>query len=221
MALLPYIEIDAPAPKSSVIWLHGLGADGSDFVPIVPELKLPGHLGIRFIFPHAPVMPITMNQGYEMRAWFDIQALSLQAVIDVQGIAQSVEQVAELIEQEKARGIPNHKIILAGFSQGSVIALNAALTYPERLGGVIALSGYLPMAAQLLQKAQPVNKDLPIFVAHGTEDSLLPYALGKATYVSLQEAGYPVAWHSYPMAHSVCEKEIVDISQWLQDVVMN
>jgi phospholipase/carboxylesterase len=219
MTLLPCIEIDAPSPKSSVIWLHGLGADGSDFVPIVPELHLPESLGMRFVFPHAPVMPITMNQGYQMPAWFDIFELSVQSRIDEEGIGRSVGMVTQIIQQEVERGIPANRIILAGFSQGSVIALASALNYPLRLGGVIALSGYLPIADQLLQKANPINKDVPIFIAHGTEDNVLPYALGKATYVALQQAGYPVSWYSYPMAHSVCAKEVADISDWLQKTV--
>jgi len=218
MTLLPCIEIDAPQPKSSVIWLHGLGADGSDFVPIVPELRLPESLGMRFVFPHAPVMPITMNQGYEMRAWFDIFELSIQAEIDETGISRSVEMVHRLIQQEISRGIPTNRIFLAGFSQGSVIALTTGLSYASPLGGVIALSGYLPLAEKVLQHAHPVNSQLPIFIAHGMDDTVLPYALGKATYVALQQAGYPVDWHSYQMAHTVCAEEVADISSWLQNI---
>jgi phospholipase/carboxylesterase len=219
--VLSCIEIEAPSfpPRHSVIWLHGLGADGNDFASIVPELQLPASLGVRFVFPHAPVMPITMNQGAAMRAWFDIAALSFQAKIDEAGIAASVNKIEQLIAKEEALGIPAAHIILAGFSQGSVIALTTGLLHAKRLGGVMALSGYLPMADKFLQKANPNNAELPIFVAHGTEDTVLPCALGKMTYAALEQAGYPASWYSYPMAHSVCTKEIQDISHWLQTVL--
>lgn len=210
------IEIAPATPATkSVIWLHGLGADGSDFVSIVPELKLPTSSAVRFIFPHAPIMPVTINNGYEMRAWFDIYDLAIAKRIDEAGIAQSVKTIDSLIENEVARGIATENIILAGFSQGAVIALTAGLTYPKKLGGIMALSGYLPLADKVLQHASAANQSIPIFIAHGTEDPIVPYALGKGTYVALQQAGYPVSWHSYDMPHCVCAEEIKDISHWI------
>jgi len=216
--ILATIEVNAPVHKHSVIWLHGLGADGSDFVPMVSELNLPNELGVRFIFPHAPVQAITMNQGYQMRAWFDIYEMSLSAEIDELGISNSVKQVEHLIAQETAKGISTSEIILAGFSQGAVIALTTGLTHAKKLGGIIALSGYLPLAEKVIINSSEANKDIPIFIAHGTDDNVLPYALGKNTYVALENAGYPVDWHSYVMNHSVCSQEIQDIKKWLQDI---
>lgn len=213
------IEIEQTTQSQrSVIWLHGLGADGSDFVPIVSELHLPPTLGIRFIFPHAPIMPITLNNGYEMRAWFDIAALNFESKIDEAGIAKSVKSVTTLIEKEMARGIAAENIILAGFSQGAVVALSTGLTYPQRLGGIMALSGFLPLATALLNHASPANRDIPIFIAHGKQDTIVPFALGKATYQILQQAGYSLSWHSYDMPHSVCAAEVQDISKWIQTV---
>jgi len=214
---IDYIEINPKSPaKYSVIWLHGLGADGSDFVPIVPELRLPSSYPLRFIFPHAPVMPVTINQGYEMRAWFDIYDLSIAAKIDEAGIANSVATVAKFIQAEQDRGIKSENIILAGFSQGAVIALITVLTHQQKLGGAIALSGYLPLAEKMLQNASSANVNTPIFLGHGTQDPIVPYVLGTATYVALKQANYPVDWHSYPMQHAVCEQEIRDISEWTQ-----
>jgi len=205
-------------PKKSIIWLHGLGADGSDFVPIVSELGLPASLGIRFVFPNAPIMPVTINQGYEMRAWFDIYGLSIAAKIDTAGIALSISQLELLIQHEESQGIETTNIILAGFSQGAVVALMTGLCYPKPLGGIMALSGYLPLADETLKKASAANRDIPIFIAHGTEDTIVPYTLGKATYAALMQAGYPASWHSYPMPHSVCADEVNDISQWIQSI---
>lgn len=216
---LTCIEIEPTmAAKKSVIWLHGLGADGSDFVPIVPELKLPASLGIRFLFPHAPIIPVTINSGYQMRAWYDIVSLNLDQHIDQTSMTHSVRLIQELIEQENNRGIATENIMLAGFSQGSVIALMTGLFYPRSLAGIIALSGYLPIPQEALSKASPVNQKLPIFMGHGTEDAMVPYALGKAAYLTLNEAHYDVSWHSYQMAHAVCAEEILDLSLWLKEI---
>lgn len=213
------IEIAPAIPaKKTVIWLHGLGADGNDFVPIVPELKLPASLGVRFLFPHAPIMPVTINSGYQMRAWYDIVSLSLDQHIDQTSMTKSVRLIGQIIEQEINRGIAIENIMLAGFSQGAVIALMTALFYPKRLAGIIALSGYLPMMNEALAKTSPVNKSIPIFMGHGTEDGVVPLNLGKAAYLTLQAAHYNVSWHSYPMAHAVCMEEIQDLSRWLQEV---
>lgn len=218
--VLPTIEIEsASSAQRSIILLHGLGADGSDFVPLVSELHLPISLCVRFIFPHAPHMPVTINNGYEMRAWFDIDNLSPAAKIDEKGIAASVTMLEELVKREESRGIETNNIILAGFSQGAVIALTTGLRYPKPLAGLLVLSSYLPLADKVLQNASSVNRQIPIFIAHGTEDPIVPYALGKASYVTLKQAGYPVSWHSYPMPHSICASEINDISQWMQGIL--
>lgn len=214
-----YIEINPNSPPDKcVIWLHGLGADGSDFVSLVPELRLPPSLAVRFIFPHAPTMPVTLNSGYVMRAWFDIYDARIESKIDETGIYQSKKLVEELIQNEISRGIAPNNIILAGFSQGAVMALITGLSYPQPLGGLIALSGFLPLAEKILQQTAPANCHLPLFIAHGTEDAMVPYPLGKATYVTLSQAGHPASWHSYPMGHGVCAEEIEDISHWMQTI---
>jgi phospholipase/carboxylesterase len=214
--VLETIEIETSMPvQKSIIWMHGLGADGSDFASIVPEFDFPEGLGIRFIFPHAPVIPVTLNNGYHMRAWFDIHALEVGAKIDEERINQSRHNIEKLIEKEESRGISSEHIILAGFSQGSVIALNAGIQFHKPLGGVIALSGFLPLAQKVFANASSANTHLPIFIAHGTEDAILPYAFGKATAMELENAGYPVEWHSYAMGHTVCKQEIMDIRRWL------
>jgi len=213
------IEIDAKVTaKHSIIWLHGLGADGSDFVPIVPELKLPPELGIRFIFPHAPIMPVTINNGDEMRAWYDIYSLNSQTKIDEAGILASVELINQYIDQEVARGIATENIILAGFSQGAVIALSTGLRYQKPLAGILALSGYLPLAEKVLASTSATNTRTPIFIAHGTEDPIVPYALGKAAYVALEQSAHAVTWRSYPIQHTVSLAEIKDISAWIQSI---
>jgi phospholipase/carboxylesterase len=213
------VEINPTVPATkTIIWLHGLGADGHDFTPIVPEMQLPNDHSIRFIFPHAPTMPVTVNQGYVMRAWYDIYELSSLAKVDKAGIANSVKLVNELIEKEISKGISSENIFLAGFSQGAVIALITGLTYPAPLAGVIALSGYFPLAADTLKTAAPANKTLPIFIAHGTEDTAVPYALGEGSYTTLKQAGYAPSLHRYPIAHGVCADEISDISKWIQSV---
>lgn len=211
------IEIN-PSQKAigSVIWLHGLGADGNDFVPIVEALNLPSELPLRFIFPHAPMRPVTINNGYVMRAWFDIYSLNREQPVDVQGISQSVSSIQNLIDNEvKQHGLPEDKIVLAGFSQGAAIVLSAGLLHPKPLAGIMALSGYLPNADKILAEANPENYATPIYMAHGTQDAVLPYALGESVYQKLEKNKYPVNWHSYVMGHSVCQDEIGDIAQWL------
>jgi len=216
---LPYIESNTVEnPDKTVIWLHGLGADGNDFASIAPELHLPQHFKIRFIFPHAPIMPVSINNGYEMRAWFDIHPTGISAQADSAGIQQSVQQIGQLIEHEQQRGIDPANIMLAGFSQGAVIALTTGILYPQRLAGVIALSGLLPNAAEIIAIGSAANKTLPLFIAHGTQDPVVPAALGQAAATQLKQADYPVSWHNYPMAHSVCLEEIRDISQWMQGI---
>lgn len=213
------IEIE-PTTKAtrSVIVLHGLGADGNDFVPIIPELKLAQSLNIRFIFPHAPIIPVTINSGYKMRAWYDIYGVAIADKIDEFGISQSVKAVGDLIEKEVSRGVPTENIILAGFSQGAVIALSTGLTYPKKLGGIIALSGYLPAADKVFQRATSINKHTPIFIGHGTEDPMVSYTLGKSCAVALEQAGYAIDFHSYPMPHSVCAEEVSDIKHWIEKI---
>lgn len=210
------IELSPIVPaKGSVIWLHGLGADGHDFVPIVPELKLPHSLPLRFIFPHAPIRPVTLNNGFPMRAWFDIYSMNINQRIDEEGITASVKSVHDLIEHEKSLGISTENIVLAGFSQGSVIALQTGLNYPEPLAGVIALSGFLPNAEQIITGLSTSRKSLPIFIAHGSQDTVVPCMLGKITADVLMQAGYSVTWREYAIAHTVCAEEVDDIAQWL------
>lgn len=212
------IELSPSSPAvGSVIWLHGLGADGHDFEPIAPELNLPASLPLRFIFPHAPIRPVTINNGFAMRAWFDIYSMNINQRIDEEGITKSVSIVRNLIEHEKSLGISTKNIVLAGFSQGSVIALSTGLSYPEPLAGVIALSGFLPNAEQLIANVREYNKSLPIFIAHGNQDLVVPCMLGQITADVLTKAGYPVTWKEYAMAHSICGEEVHDIAGWLTD----
>ena len=218
--ILPSIEIEtAPHPTASVIWLHGLGADGNDFVPVVPELKLPATLALRFLFPHAPVRKVTINNGMAMRAWYDIAAADLNSRADIAGVRQSEGELEALIAREKARGIAAARIVLAGFSQGGVIALHTALRHQERLAGVIALSTYLVNADRLAEEAAAVNRDLPIFMAHGTADPMVRFEWGDASRRALVAAGYRVDWHTYRMEHSVCMEEIEAIGIWLVDTL--
>lgn len=214
-----HIEINPDQPAiGSVIWLHGLGADGSDFVPIVPELKLPSSLPLRFIFPHAPMRPVTINNGYVMRAWFDIYSLNNLQQIDHDGITESITTLNKLIDQEVKRGIPEDKIVLAGFSQGAAIALATGLLYQKSLAGILALSGYLPQPEKILTESNVANDSTPIFLAHGTEDLIVPFALGEHLYDVLLKNEYLVKWHSYAMAHAVCGEEIGDIAEWLREI---
>ena len=199
-----------------VIWLHGLGADGHDFEPIVPELNLPAGHGIRFVFPHAPYMPVTINQGYVMRAWYDILSMDIAETQDEAGIRRSSEQLRALIEQQIQAGIDPKRIVLAGFSQGGAIALHTALRFEQPLAGLMALSTYLPLENQLAAERNDANKAIPIFMAHGTRDPIVPHALGVQTRRVLKDLDYAVEWHEYAMEHSVCLEEIGDIGRWLQ-----
>ncbi|MFA5241862.1 MAG: alpha/beta fold hydrolase [Sulfuricella sp.] len=206
-------------PSSAVIWLHGLGADGHDFAPIVPELGLPPRLAVRFIFPHAPLLPVTINNGYAMPAWYDVRSLDLRQTEDEAGIRASQQLLEALIRREEARGIPAARIVLAGFSQGGAIALHTGLRYEAPLAGVLALSTYLPLPRALASEASPANAGLPVFMAHGTADGVIPAAQGAASRDWLEQHGYTVDWREYPMAHSVCAEEITDIGQWLVRVL--
>ena len=221
--LLETIEIEtAPHPAASVIWLHGLGADGNDFAPLVPELGLRDLPGIRFIFPHAPMMAVTLNNGYVMRAWYDVTPGDLegrQRQADQNGVRASQAAIGNLIAHENQRGIAARDIVIAGFSQGGAIALQTGLRHRERLAGVMALSTYLPLADTLPAEAPAHNRDVPIFYAHGTYDPVIPFAMATASRDRLGALGYRVEWHDYPMQHSVCLEEIADISNWLRNVL--
>lgn len=219
--LLSAIEIEtSPNPLFSVIWLHGLGADGSDFEPVVPELGLDESCGTRFIFPHAPMIPVTCNGGYVMRAWYDIISLATDSRrIDDAGIVASRAAIRRLIEREVARGVPAGRIFVAGFSQGGAVAYATALTHPEPLAGVIALSTYIPNPRWQVAEATPANATIPVFAAHGTEDDVVAPALGLAARDLLLQHAYPVEWHEYAMPHSVCLEEVEAIGQWLRRVM--
>ncbi len=206
----------ATTADAAVVWLHGLGADGYDFVPIVEELRLPPSMAVRFIFPHARPRPVTLNNGFVMRAWYDITGLGPDRKEDEAGIRESGTVVNGYIQQENARGVETRRIVVAGFSQGGAIALQAALRYPERLAGVMALSTYLPLRESVAAEAAQANRDAPILMCHGLRDGMVPATLGKASRDHLQGLGYQVEWHSYPMEHSVCMEEVLDISKWLQ-----
>ncbi|MCX7176098.1 MAG: carboxylesterase [Proteobacteria bacterium] len=217
--LLPAIEVEtSDAPRFSVIWMHGLGADGSDFESVVPEFGLERGPGVRFVFPHAPHMPVTCNGGYVMRAWYDIISLdSANREVDEAGIVQSRLAIRRLIAQENERGIPCSHIFLAGFSQGGAVAYTTALTHPEPLAGVIALSTYIPIPRLLEEEATDANKAVPIFAAHGSEDDVVSPELGIRARDFLKRHGYRVEWHEYPMPHAVCLEEIQAIGRWLRD----
>lgn len=217
---LETIQIEtAPNPAVSVIWLHGLGADGNDFVPIVRELDLEGCPAIRFVFPHAPTMPVTINNGYVMRAWYDILGTDLAKREDEVGLRKSQKLVEHLIAQEKARGIPADRIILAGFSQGCAMTLQTGLRHPEKLAGLLCLSGYLPIHATVADERHSANHDTPIFLAHGRSDPIIPIDRAEKSRDMLVALGYKLEWHDYMMPHSVCEEEIDDISTWLKRVL--
>jgi len=212
---LPHIVVETgEAPTASIIWLHGLGADGHDFEPIVPELGLPADLAVRFIFPHAPSMPVTLNGGYIMPAWYDIRQSDLGIEHDREGIRQSTRSIQMLIEQEEMHGIPAERIILAGFSQGGAMALHVGLRQGKALAGIMALSAYLLLPEETDQFSES-GKSSSLFMAHGIEDPVVPYALGEASCRRLEKLGCRVEWHSYPMQHAVCPQEITDIGQWL------
>jgi phospholipase/carboxylesterase len=213
----PIIKETGPAPTLSIIWMHGLGADGNDFVPVVDELGLPADASVRFIFPHAREMPVTWNGGYVMRSWYDIVSVEDDARhADVAGVLASRERIRALIAAERARGVPSNRIVLAGFSQGGAMAYTVGMTHPERLAGIIALSTYIPVPGLVRDELSPVNLGLPIFAGHGTQDNVVPYALGERARDAAISAGFPVQWQAYPMPHSVCLEEIVDIGQWIR-----
>lgn len=212
------IEIETGSnPRASVIWLHGLGADGNDFAAIVPELDLPAQ-SIRFIFPHAPMQPVTINGGMVMRAWYDITNSAIRRE-DESGVRASQARIDKLIAREKTRGSPAARIVLAGFSQGGAIVLHTGLRYPERLAGIMALSTYLPMADLVAAEASIINRDIPIFMAHGSADPVIPIERAQRSKSLLEQLGYGVDWRDYLMPHSVCAEEIADISTWLEQVL--
>jgi phospholipase/carboxylesterase len=218
--VLQTIELETARPATaSVIWLHGLGADGHDFEPIVPELDLPDALAVRFVFPHAPMQAVTINGGAVMRAWYDVYALQGQRREDAEGVRASQVRVEELIAREKSRGVQASRIVLAGFSQGGAIALQTGLRHGERLAGIMALSTYLPIASTLAAEAAAANRAGPIFMAHGMDDPLIPIERAMISRRQLEAAGYAVDWHEYPMEHGVCAAELADISAWLQRVL--
>ncbi|MFO1054663.1 MAG: dienelactone hydrolase family protein [Planctomycetota bacterium] len=219
--LLPCVEIDPVGPvRASVIWLHGLGADGHDFEPIVPELGLEPAAGVRFVFPHAPAIPVTLNGGYVMPAWYDIAEVDLRRRHDEAGIRRSAAQVEALIAREVDSGVPASRIVLAGFSQGGAIALFQGLRHRHRLAGVLALSTYLVCEDSLLHERSDANRDVPIFMGHGTYDPMVQLARGEAARDALLALGYPVEFHTYPMPHSVHPVEIADIGAWLRRVLV-
>ena len=217
---LEAIEIEtAASPGASIIWMHGLGADGHDFVDVVPELGLPARPGVRFVFPHAPMRPVTINGGYVMRAWYDIRDDGGVRREDSAGVRASQKAVEALIAREKERGVPAAAIVLAGFSQGGAMALHTALRHTERLAGVMALSCSLPLADTLAAEAAPANRDVSIFMAHGTHDPMIPMARALRAREVLTGLGYRLEWHEYPMPHSVCVEEIAHIGAWLAKVL--
>ncbi len=219
-APLQTIEIEsAPNPTAAVIWLHGLGADGNDFVPIVRELDLSGSQAIRFIFPTAPTMPVTINGGYVMRAWYDIFTPDLVRREDEPGLRASQALVEALIAKEKARGIPAERIVLAGFSQGCAMTLQTGLRHPEKLAGLMCLSGYLPLAAMIEAERHAANHATPVFMAHGRQDPVVVIARAEQSRDALKALGHDIEWHEYQMQHSVCQEEIDDIGQWLARVL--
>jgi phospholipase/carboxylesterase len=207
-----------PDPRHSVIWLHGLGADGNDFAPIVPELGLPRAAAIRFIFPHAPMQPVAINNGYVMRAWYDILGADLVRREDEKGLRASQGLIEALIQREATRGIAAANLVLAGFSQGGAIALQTGLRHAERIAGIMALSTYLPIAGTVAAERSAANRDVPIFMAHGTQDPMIILARATSSRDQLIELGYSVEWHQYPMPHSVSPEEVRDIGIWLRKV---
>lgn len=210
------VEVETgPQPDAAIIWLHGLGADGHDFVPIVSELQLPAQARWRFVFPHAPHRAVTWNAGYVMRAWYDIVAIDLAARQDEEGLRETEKTVVALIEREIARGVPTERIVLAGFSQGGATVLHAGLRYPQRLAGIVALSTYLPLHDKVPAEAHAASHGLPVFLAHGRSDEIVPLSFGQLTRAALAALGVELAWHEYDMGHSVTPAEIADIRAWL------
>ena len=218
MNYLPHIETNTgPNPQASVIWLHGLGADGNDFAPIVPELRLPKDLAVRFIFPHAPTLPVTINGGYVMPAWYDILDMSINRKVDIEQLVKSAQQITDLVDREIERGIDSKKIVLAGFSQGGAVALHCALTYPKPLAGLLFMSSYFASQGSITPNA--ANQKLAVEIHHGTADPVVPVQLGQQCFSALGAMGHPVEIKTYPMEHSVCPQQIGDISTWLSRVL--
>lgn len=219
--LLDCVEHETgPQPTHSVLWLHGLGADGHDFAPIVPELRLPASLAVRFIFPHATIQPVTINGGMAMRSWYDILTPNLVKREDEAGIRTSEQAIQALITRENARGVPTSRIVLAGFSQGCAMTLHTGIRLKEKLAGLMGLSGYLPLIDMAAQERHSANATTPIFLAHGTHDPVVTLERAEASRAKLVDLGYSVQWHTYPMPHSVCAQEIDDISSFLQSVLL-
>jgi phospholipase/carboxylesterase len=208
-----------PDPRTCIVVLHGLGADGNDFVPIAQELDLSALGPVRFVFPHAPERPVTINGGYRMRAWYDILGTELQRREDEAGLRASLAAVTALLDREVARGIPAARIVLMGFSQGCAMTLLAGLRYPQRLAGLVGLSGYLPLAATTASERSAANRDTPLFLAHGTQDPVVVFERGERSRDELLALGQPVEWHAYPMEHSVCAEEVADLNRWLLQVL--
>lgn len=218
MPLLPAIELEtSPNPDSTVIWLHGLGADGNDFAPIVPELKLPADLSVRFIFPHAAAIPVTINGGFVMPAWYDILEMDIDRKIDIAGLMASADEINAFVNREITRGIDSKRIIVAGFSQGGAVAYQVALSHDKPLGGLLAMSTYFA-TADIIEYSE-VNKTIPLKVQHGEHDPVVPEQLGRKATTQLIKQGYGVSYQNYPMEHSVCPEQINDISEWLQSIL--
>ncbi len=214
------VEIETGAnPTGTVIWMHGLGADGHDFEPIVPELVRPGERALRFVFPHAPVRPITLNRGYPMRAWYDIISIERNGTQDESGIRASAATVEKLIRRENERGIPSNRIVLAGFSQGGAMTLYSGTRYSQQLAGMLALSCYMLLETTFSAERTAANHATPIFMGHGIQDPMVSLRLGEETRQMLEREGYSVEWHAYPMPHSVCPQEVADIAAWLRRVL--
>lgn len=223
MDIADTVEVGGEAPvDGTVIWLHGLGADGHDFEPIVPELNLAAHADIRFVFPHAPVRPVTINGGVPMRAWYDVISLDKSGPQDEAGIRDSAASLLQLIERERERGVDASRIVLAGFSQGGAIAMHTAMRVPQRLAGLMALSTWMPLAStigeEVVDNSESQPRELPVLMVHGTFDPLLPLAAGQHAREIMQDAGFKVQWHEYPMAHAVCAEEISEIRKWLVNI---
>ncbi len=210
------VATGAGPAQASVIWMHGLGADAHDFEPLVPQLRLPKHLPVRFVFPQAPVRPVTINGGYRMRSWFDIYGLAPNVPEDEAGIAESARRIHACIDRERDAGIDATRIVVAGFSQGGAVALHSALRYPQRLGGVLALSTYLPLRDRLASEASAANRDLPILMCHGRFDPVLSLQFGEWSRDALLALGWPVEWIAYPMQHEVSLPQIADVAAWLR-----
>lgn len=216
--LLPCIDIEPDLPaRSTVILLHGLGADGNDFVPMVAELKLPAGMAVRFVFPNAPAIPVTINGGYVMPAWYDITEINIDRKIDAAQLIASAENIRQLVDRETDRGIPSERIVLAGFSQGGAVAYQTALTYMQPLAGLLCMSSYFATRETITPNS--ANRNLPIFICHGTQDPMVPERMGREAQRELADRGYEVEYQAYPMEHAVCAREIGDIALWLQRVL--